>query len=69
MFDRTSILKMIEWRFGLQPLSVRDAEARNLATVLDFDRPRFDVPQTQVPPGPFGSACPPTGVATPRSEL
>ena len=30
VYDHTSILKMIEWRFGLQPLSVRDAAARNL---------------------------------------
>jgi phospholipase C len=27
---------MIEWRFGLQPLTVRDQTANNLADVLDF---------------------------------
>jgi phospholipase C len=37
-FDHTSILKMIEWRFGLAPLTVRDATANNLASVLDFNR-------------------------------
>jgi phospholipase C len=48
-FDHTSILKMIEWRFGLKPLTVRDQKANNLATVLDFahadpsSRP-YDVP-------------------------
>ena len=28
VFDHTSILKMIEWRWGLQPLTVRDAAAQ-----------------------------------------
>jgi phospholipase C len=64
VFDHTSVLKMIEWRFGLQPLSVRDAQANNLATVLDFQRPRYEAPQPNVPPGPYGSACPP---ATPSA--
>jgi phospholipase C len=36
-FDHTSVLKMIEWRFGLAPLTVRDATANNLASVLDFN--------------------------------
>ncbi|TCO49709.1 alkaline phosphatase family protein [Actinocrispum wychmicini] len=50
LYDHTSILKMIEWRFGLPPLTVRDAAANNLAEVLDFDHPpnlaapRYDVP-------------------------
>jgi phospholipase C len=35
-FDHTSILKMIEWRFGLKPLTPRDQYAHNLAAVLDF---------------------------------
>ncbi|HEV3359708.1 MAG TPA: alkaline phosphatase family protein [Pseudonocardiaceae bacterium] len=49
-YDHTSILKMIEWRYGLQPLTVRDAAANNIAEVLDFtrppdlDAPRYDVP-------------------------
>src|SRR6185295_19359934 len=36
VYDHTSILKMIEWRFGLPALSVRDANANNIAEVLDF---------------------------------
>jgi phospholipase C len=63
VYDHTSILKMIEWRFGLQPLSVRDAAAHNLARVPDFDRPRLTVPQPDVPVGPFGGACPPAPVS------
>jgi phospholipase C len=57
-YDHTSILTMIEWRWGLDPLTVLDATANNLALVLDFDRgkdlsaPRFDVPQ-----GPFDQSC------------
>jgi phospholipase C len=38
-FDHTSILKMIEWRYGLKALTPRDQHARNLATVLDFAHP------------------------------
>ncbi len=50
LFDHASILKLIEWRFGLRPLSVRDAKANNLATALDFahrdlNAPRFAVPR------------------------
>jgi phospholipase C len=50
-YDHTSVLKMIEWRFGLAPLTVRDAAARNLAEVLDFDgapdlaAARYNVPR------------------------
>src|SRR5207302_490103 len=39
VYDHTSILKLIEWRWGLAPLSLRDATAHNLAEVLDFSRP------------------------------
>ncbi|MDQ1508881.1 MAG: phospholipase [Actinomycetota bacterium] len=51
VYDHTSILKMIEWRFGLTPLSTRDANARNLAEVLDFvHAPNLAAPDWQVPP-------------------
>jgi phospholipase C len=51
LYDHTSILKLIEWRFGLQPLTVRDAQARNLAEVLDFSHaPNLTAPQWNVPP-------------------
>ncbi|HEY3702219.1 MAG TPA: alkaline phosphatase family protein [Acidimicrobiales bacterium] len=55
VFDHTSILKMIEWRFGLPPLQPRDSSARNLATALDF-RSRNQTRASDVPtladPGP-----------------
>jgi phospholipase C len=38
LFDHASVLRMIEWRWSLAPLSVRDAHANNLATALDFSR-------------------------------
>jgi phospholipase C len=64
-FDHTSVLRMIEWRWGLQPLTVRDASANNLAAALNFSAPRNHVPQFAVPPGPFGGAC---GVAAPTTD-
>lgn len=62
-FDHTSVLKMIEWRFGLAPLTVRDAAASNLAEVLDLNGPRrrqvphYDVPDVATP------GCPATGTS------
>jgi phospholipase C len=51
LYDHTSILKLIEWRFGLPALTVRDAQARNLAEVLDFRAsPNLAAPQWNVPP-------------------
>jgi phospholipase C len=50
LYDHTSVLKMIEWRFGLAPLTVRDAAARNLAEVLDFSgKPNLKAPRYNVP--------------------
>ena len=60
LYDHTSILKMIEWRWSLRPLTVRDATANNLAQVLDFSRPNLTAPRYAVPPGPFGAVCPNT---------
>jgi phospholipase C len=55
VFDHTSILKMVEWRFGLPPLQPRDSSARNLATALDL-RSRNPSTASEVPtlvdPGP-----------------
>jgi len=48
LYDHSSILKLIEWRWGLAPLTVRDGAANNLAEVLDFGRP----PQLGAPQWP-----------------
>jgi phospholipase C len=57
LYDHTSVLKMIEWRWSLRPLTIRDATANNLAEALDFSRPNVTAPHFAVPPGPFGSIC------------
>jgi phospholipase C len=49
-FDHTSILKLIEWRWGLKPLTPRDRDARNLARVLDFENPDTTSPTYVVDP-------------------
>lgn len=58
-FDHTSVISMINWRFGLGPvadsvmgtgLPSRDAFARNLAEVMDFENPHLDLPGGLVPP-------------------
>ncbi len=38
-YDTTSILKFIEWRWGLPPLTDRDASANNLLDAFDFTQP------------------------------
>ena len=58
-FDHTSVLRMIEWRWGLAPLTVRDASANNLALALDFAHARTSAPLLLVDPRPFGAPCPP----------
>ena len=59
--DHTSILSMIEWRWGLPPLTVRDATANNLADILSFPSTDFTARQFSVPAGPFGNVCSPVG--------
>ena len=39
-YEHCSILRMIEWRWGLEPMTARDANARNLAEALDFTKRR-----------------------------
>ena len=57
VYDHTSVLKMIEWRWNLRPLTVRDANANNLAEALDFDAPNLSAPRFGVPTGPFPQLC------------
>jgi phospholipase C len=60
-FEHTSSLKMIESTFGLQPLTARDANARDLRQVLRHAR-RSPVPAGAIPassqvPGPDSDAA------------
>jgi len=56
-FDHTSLLKLIEWRWSLPPLTKRDATAKSLAQALDFSTRNLAVPTFSVPAGPFVSSC------------
>ena len=51
-YEHCSILRMIEWRWGLEPMTVRDRTARNLAEALDFKvrREAITLPAFAVPP-------------------
>ncbi|WP_284763506.1 alkaline phosphatase family protein [Arthrobacter sp. efr-133-R2A-63] len=61
-YDHTSVLKAIEWRWGLQSLTPRDNAARNIAEVLDFQSaPNLAAPTYLVPPYAAGPACSPVG--------
>ncbi len=66
--DHTSVLKMIEWRWNLPPLTVRDETANNLAGVLDFAAPNLKAKQFSVPAGPFGQLCLPAAAAVTSAE-
>jgi phospholipase C len=59
-FEHTSILRMIEWRFGLTPMTARDANARNLADLLDLQSPpRTDMVVTPTPATAVSVPCSP----------
>lgn len=58
-FDHTSVLKLIEWRWRLEPLTARDAwhDVANLAWALRFDAPDPRVPALIEPAPPLPRAC------------
>jgi phospholipase C len=56
-YDHTSVLKLVEWRWDLPPLTPRDRAVRNLAEVLDFaNPPDLTAPRWNVPPF-VGAPC------------
>jgi phospholipase C len=57
VYDHTSILKLAEWRWGLEPLSERDATANNLAGALDFRHRNVHAPKITAPKFVVGAAC------------
>jgi len=59
VYDHTSLLKLIEWRWQLEPLTARDAstDIGNLAYALDFKNPNVSVPQLPVIPTPPWQPC------------
>jgi phospholipase C len=58
VYDHTSILKLLEWRWGLSPLTARDAAAANLAAALDFAHPVLAAPRISAPRFLVGASCP-----------
>jgi phospholipase C len=64
VYDHTSMLKFVEWRFRLRSLAPRDAAARNLAYALDFANPRFEPPSLPIvaDPGPHVCGAPGVGM-------
>jgi len=58
LYDHTSVLRMIEWRWGLNPLTVRDATANNLAAELDFTQADPAPPPVYAVPDVTGGFCP-----------
>jgi phospholipase C len=66
VYDHTSVLKLIEWRWSLRPLTVRDSSANNLAEELNFDAPNLSAPRFSIAPGPYGGICP---IEAPITEL
>lgn len=59
LFDNTSILKLIEWRWNLRPLTARDAsgDVGNLVTALDIGHPDPAVPVLPAPQEPLVIPC------------
>ena len=59
IFDHTSILKLIEWRFGLPPLTARDAsdEIGNLKIALNISQPDASIPSLPAPLPHVPVAC------------
>jgi phospholipase C len=59
LYDHTSVLKMIEWRFNLPPLTSRDAsdDIANLALALNFSQPDVSVPALPNISPPLPNPC------------
>ena len=58
VFAFESILKLIEYRFGLSPLTQRDAYARNIGRSFDWEsKPRLDLPALPDPPDVLSAQC------------
>ncbi|PYT81419.1 MAG: phospholipase [Acidobacteria bacterium] len=58
VFDHTSVLQLIEWRWGLQPLTPRDAsnDINNLAYALNLTASDTAIPSLPVPQAPSVAA-------------
>jgi phospholipase C len=60
VYDHTSILATLEARFGMPPLTQRDAAATSLLPLLSLPGPRNDAPEVLPDPAHSGvTGCPP----------
>lgn len=59
LYDHTSVLKLIEWRYSLPPLTPRDAsdQIANLALALNFQAPYMPPPALPKVNQPFPTPC------------
>jgi phospholipase C len=57
VYDHASVLRMIESRWGLEPLTVRDAEANDLMAEIDLSLNDTNSLAIDVPAGPFVAPC------------
>jgi phospholipase C len=64
LYDHTSVLKLIEWRYGIKPLTPRDKSPaiNNLAYAMDFKNPNYAVPILPQVPAPLPSPCGNAGI-------
>jgi phospholipase C len=68
-FGFESILKMIEYRFGIPPLTRRDAYAQNIARAFDWrGKPRLVPPELPRPESVVSVACASGGDASLRAK-
>jgi phospholipase C len=69
LYDHTSVLKLIEWRWGLEPLTARDAsdEVANLASALNFSVQDASVPALPMIAEPPVESCTSSVVSGSRS--
>lgn len=68
VYDHASVLRMIEWRWGLVPLSERDRAANNLAVELPRVGPALDAPAYRVPSVVSAPCVPPAAVPSQGSR-
>jgi phospholipase C len=59
LYDHTSVLKLIEWRYNLPPLTPRDASTQitNLALALNFQAPYTAPPVLPTIKAPLPTPC------------
>jgi phospholipase C len=59
LYDHTAALKLIEWRFGLSPLTARDASSaiNNPAASFNFSSPDASLPSLPTPAPVFAPPC------------